>query len=85
MRAGINIRRHYLVIYALSSFFATLAGIIYMLEYITGKADAGSSFLLDAIVGGGHRRRQPLRRGGHGVGNASSAASSSRSWRRACG
>jgi ribose/xylose/arabinose/galactoside ABC-type transport system permease subunit len=51
VRAGINIRRHYLVIYALSSFFATLAGIIYMLEYITGKPDAGTSFLLDAIVG----------------------------------
>ena len=51
VRAGINIRRHYLVIYALSAFFSTLAGIIYMLEYITGKPDAGTSFLLDAIVG----------------------------------
>jgi len=51
VRAGINIRRHYLVIYALSAFFASLAGIIYMLEYITGKPDAGTSFLLDSIVG----------------------------------
>jgi ribose transport system permease protein len=50
-RAGINTRRHYLVIYALSAFFASLAGIIYMLEYITGKPDAGTSYLLDAIVG----------------------------------
>lgn len=51
VRAGINIRRHYLVIYGLSAFFSTLAGIIYMLEYITGKPDAGTSFLLDSIVG----------------------------------
>src|SRR5208283_3679291 len=51
VRAGINIRRHYLAIYTLSAFFASLAGVIFMLEYITGKAEAGVSFLLDAIVG----------------------------------
>lgn len=51
VRAGINIRRHYLVIYSLSALFSSLAGIIYMLEYITGKPDAGTSFLLDSIVG----------------------------------
>jgi len=51
VRAGINIRRHYLVIYTLSAFFSTLAGLIYMLEYITGKPDAGTSYLLDSIVG----------------------------------
>lgn len=51
VRAGIDTRRHYLVIYSLSAFFASLAGIIYMLEYVTGKADAGVSFLLDSIVG----------------------------------
>ncbi len=33
-----------------SSFFASLAGIMYMLKYVTGKADAGATFLLDAIV-----------------------------------
>ena len=51
MRAGINIRKHYLAVYTLSAFFASLAGVIFMLEYITGKAEAGVSFLLDAIVG----------------------------------
>jgi len=51
VRAGINIHRHYLIVYSLSAFFASLAGIIFMLEYITGKAEAGVSFLLDAIVG----------------------------------
>jgi ribose/xylose/arabinose/galactoside ABC-type transport system permease subunit len=51
VRAGINIRRHYLATYTLSAFFASLAGIIFMLEYITGRAEAGASYLLDAIVG----------------------------------
>ncbi len=50
VRAGINTRKHLIAIYIISSLFATLAGIIYMLEYVTGKADAGASFLLDAIV-----------------------------------
>lgn len=50
VRAGIDTRRHFLAIYLLSAFFATLAGIMYMLEYVTGKADAGVSYLLDAIV-----------------------------------
>ena len=50
VRAGINARRHLIVIYVLSSLFATLAGIIYMLEYVTGKSDAGSSFMLDSVV-----------------------------------
>jgi ribose transport system permease protein len=34
----------------LSSFFATISGTIYVLQYVTGKADAGAPFLLDAIV-----------------------------------
>jgi len=50
VRAGINTKRHLVAVYTLSSLFATLSGIIYMLEYVTGKADAGASFLLDAIV-----------------------------------
>ena len=49
-RAGINTSRHLVVIYVLSSFLATLSGIIYMLEYVTGKSDAGSSFMLDSVV-----------------------------------
>ncbi len=51
VRAGINARRHLLLTYMISALFASLAGVIYMLEYVTGKADAGVSFLLDSIVG----------------------------------
>jgi len=50
IRAGINTRRHLVAIYMISSFLATLSGIIYMLEYVTGKSDAGSSFMLDSVV-----------------------------------
>jgi ribose/xylose/arabinose/galactoside ABC-type transport system permease subunit len=50
VRAGINTKRHLVVIYVISSFLATLSGIIYMLEYVTGKSDAGSSFMLDSVV-----------------------------------
>ena len=50
VKAGINVNKHLIKIYMLSSFFSTLAGVIYMLKYITGKADAGASFLLDSIV-----------------------------------
>ncbi len=50
IRAGINVKRHLTLIYVISSFFATSAGIIYMLKYVTGKADAGAGFLLDSIV-----------------------------------
>jgi ribose transport system permease protein len=34
----------------ISSFLASLSGVIYMLQYVTGKADAGAPFLLDSIV-----------------------------------
>jgi ribose/xylose/arabinose/galactoside ABC-type transport system permease subunit len=50
VRAGINTKRHLVIVYVLSSFLATLSGIIYMMEYVTGKSDAGSSFMLDAVV-----------------------------------
>ncbi|MGD0727241.1 MAG: ABC transporter permease [Spirochaetia bacterium] len=50
LRAGINVKRHLVIVYIISSFLATLSGIIYMLEYVTGKADAGSAFMLDAVV-----------------------------------
>ena len=49
-RAGINPGRHLAAVYMISALFASLSGVIYMLEYVTGKADAGVSFLLDAIV-----------------------------------
>jgi ribose/xylose/arabinose/galactoside ABC-type transport system permease subunit len=50
VRAGIDTRKHLLRIYMISSLFASLSGVIYMLEYVTGKADAGVSYLLDSIV-----------------------------------
>ncbi|RKX92574.1 MAG: hypothetical protein DRP84_09800 [Spirochaetes bacterium] len=50
LRAGINVKRHLTLIYVISSFFASSAGVIYMLKYVTGKADAGAGFLLDSIV-----------------------------------
>jgi len=50
LRAGINTRGRLMGVYLISSFLATLSGIIYMLEYVTGKSDAGSAFMLDAVV-----------------------------------
>jgi ribose/xylose/arabinose/galactoside ABC-type transport system permease subunit len=50
VKAGINVRKHLVRIYMLSSFLATLAGTIYVLKYVTGKGDAGAPFLLDSIV-----------------------------------
>jgi ribose transport system permease protein len=50
IRSGIDTGRHLAIVYVISSFLATLSGIIYMMEYVTGKSDAGSSFMLDSIV-----------------------------------
>ncbi len=50
IRSGINVKKHIVKVYMLSSSLATMAGIIYMLKYVTGKGDAGAAFLLDSIV-----------------------------------
>jgi ribose transport system permease protein len=50
LRSGINVKSHLTRVYMISSFLASLSGIIYMLQYVTGKADAGAPFLLDSIV-----------------------------------
>ena len=50
IRAGIPVRRRLLAVYALSSLLASLAGVFYALKYVSGKADAGASLLLDAIA-----------------------------------
>jgi len=34
----------------ISSFFASLAGVMYVLQFITGRAPAGSARLIDAVV-----------------------------------
>ena len=49
-RAGINVKRHLIKVYMISSFFASLAGVCYVLMFITGRAPAGSARLLDAVV-----------------------------------
>ena len=50
IRAGIPVKRRLLEVYALSSVLASLAGLVYALKYVSGKADAGASNLLDAIA-----------------------------------
>jgi len=50
VRAGIPVRRRLLAVYALSSALASLAGLAYALKYVSGKADAGASSLLDSIA-----------------------------------
>jgi ribose/xylose/arabinose/galactoside ABC-type transport system permease subunit len=50
IRAGIPVKRRILGVYALSSFLASLAGVVYAFMYVSGKADAGASLLLDSIA-----------------------------------
>lgn len=49
-RAGIPVRRRLLAVYALSAGLASLAGLAYALKFVSGKADAGASGLLDSIA-----------------------------------
>lgn len=48
-RAGLNVTRHLIKIYMISSFFASLSGIIYTLKFVTGLPDAGSARMLDSV------------------------------------
>jgi ribose transport system permease protein len=50
IRAGINVPRHLTQVYIISSFFASLSGVLYALKYVTGRADAGSARMLDSVV-----------------------------------
>jgi ribose transport system permease protein len=50
IRAGIPVKRRILGVYATSSFLASLAGVVYAFMYVSGKADAGASLLLDSIA-----------------------------------
>lgn len=49
-RAGVNVKTHLIKVYMISSFFASLAGVMYVFQFITGRAPAGSARLLDAIT-----------------------------------
>jgi len=50
IRAGINVPRHLTRVYIISSFFASLSGVLYALKYVTGRADGGSARMLDSVV-----------------------------------
>ena len=50
IRSGINVKHDLIKSYIISSLFASLAGISYVMKYITGKPDAGSGMLLEAIA-----------------------------------
>jgi ribose transport system permease protein len=50
VRAGIDVPKHLTWIYVISSFFASLSGVMYVLKYVTGRADAGSARMLDSVV-----------------------------------
>jgi ribose/xylose/arabinose/galactoside ABC-type transport system permease subunit len=50
IRLGINVKRDLVKVYVVSSVFASLAGISYVMKYITGKPDAGANMLLEAIA-----------------------------------
>ncbi len=50
VRSGIDVKGHLERVYSISAFLATLAGVIYMLQYAQGKSDAGATYLLDSIV-----------------------------------
>ncbi len=50
VRSGIDVKAHLERVYVISALLATLAGILYMLQFSQGKSDAGASYLLDSIV-----------------------------------
>jgi ribose transport system permease protein len=50
VRSGIDVPAHLTWIYLISSFFASLSGVMYVLKYVTGRADAGSARMLDSVV-----------------------------------
>jgi predicted ABC-type sugar transport system permease subunit len=50
LRAGINVKRHTLLLYMISAGFAGLAGLIYTARFSAGAAQAGEPLLLDSIA-----------------------------------
>ena len=49
-RAGINVKRHLVLVYMLSAAFAACGGIVNTAPYSAGAANAGESLLLDSIA-----------------------------------
>ena len=50
MRAGINVKRHLIVVYLIAAAFAAVGGIIYTARFAAGAANAGEPMLLDSIA-----------------------------------
>lgn len=50
VRAGVNVKRHTLVLYLLSALTAAVAGIIYTSRFSAGAVDAGEPVLLYAVA-----------------------------------
>jgi predicted ABC-type sugar transport system permease subunit len=50
VRAGINVKRHLLVVYLIAAAFAAVGGIIYTARFAAGAANAGEPMLLDSIA-----------------------------------
>ena len=50
VRAGVNVRRHTLILYSLSAFTAGVAGLVYTGRFSAGAADAGEPTLLYAVA-----------------------------------
>ncbi|MEK0083655.1 hypothetical protein U1T56_10865 [Geminicoccaceae bacterium SYSU G07066] len=50
IRAGINVRRHTLYLYMISSACAAVAGMLYTARFSAGAAQAGEPLLLDSIA-----------------------------------
>ena len=50
IRSGINVDRHIILIFMISSFCAFLAGLVYTARFSAGAAQAGEPMLLDSIA-----------------------------------
>ncbi|RFU46301.1 ABC transporter permease subunit [Paraburkholderia sp. DHOC27] len=50
VRAGINVKRHLLMVYVIAAAFAAVGGIIYTARFAAGAANAGEPMLLDSIA-----------------------------------
>lgn len=50
IRAGINVRRHLIMIYVLSAFTAGIAGVLHSFRYTAGAPQAGEAALLQSVA-----------------------------------
>jgi inositol transport system permease protein len=50
IRAGVNIKRHLIYIYMLSSFTAGIAGVLHSFRFTAGAPQAGEAALLQSVA-----------------------------------